>query len=163
MFATIYLRPLLLLLSLLAVDCLRAANVTLTDNGNGTVTMANGIVSMTFSKADGSVSAFYLSSLPTTNLIDPSQDYALSLTHIGSGTNDYWTSVSDAYGATYSVVTNTGLICDVMIRNPIASGNPALYPNGMWDWAEHHVVRAGEAGFYTYHVWRHWPTQPAAY
>jgi autotransporter-associated beta strand protein len=139
------------------------AVVSLTDNGNGTVTMANGLVSMTFSKADGSVSAFYLATLPTTNLIDSSQDYALSLTHIGSGTNDWWTSVSDAYGATYSVVTNNGQIADVMIRNPIASGNPALFPNGVWDWAEHHVMRAGEAGFYTYHVWRHWPNQPASY
>jgi autotransporter-associated beta strand protein len=138
-------------------------NVTLKDNGDGTVTMANGLVTMTFNKADGSVPAFYLATLPTTNLIDASQDYGLSLTHIGSGTNDWWTSVSDAYGATYSVVTNTGQIADVMIRNPIASGNPALYPNGVWDWAEHHVMRAGEAGFYTYHVWRHWANQPAAY
>ena len=137
--------------------------VSLTDNGNGTVTMANGLVSMTCSKGDGSVSAFYLTSLPTTNLIDSSQDYALSLTHIGSGTNDWWTSVSDAYGATYSVVTNNGQIADIMIRNPIASGNPAMFPNGVWDWAEHHVMRAGEAGFYTYHVWRHWPNQPPAY
>ena len=63
-------------------------NVTLTDNGNGTVTMANGLVLMTFSKSDGSVSSFYLAGLPTTNLIDSSQDYALALTHIGSGTND---------------------------------------------------------------------------
>jgi len=139
------------------------AAVTLTDNGNGTVTMANGLVSMIFSKGDGSVSAFYLASLPTTNLIDSSQDYALSLTHIGSGTNDWWTSVSDSYGATYSIVTNTGQIADVMIRNPRASGNTALFPNGVWDWAEHHVMRAGEAGFYTYHVWRHWANQPAAY
>jgi autotransporter-associated beta strand protein len=140
-----------------------AANVTVTDNGDGTVTMANGLVSMKCSKSDGSVSAFYLAGLPTTNLIDSSQDYALSLTHIGSGTNDWWTSVSDAYGATYSVVTNNGQIADIMIRNPIASGNPAMFPNGVWDWAEHHVMRAGEAGFYTYHVWRHWPNQPAAY
>jgi autotransporter-associated beta strand protein len=139
-------------------------NVTLTDNGNGTVTMANGLVSMTCSKADGSVSAFYLLSLPTTNLINPSQDYALSLTHIGSGTNDYWVSVdAGGTGAAYSVVTNNGQICDIMIRNPVASGNTALYPNGLWDWAEHHVMRAGEAGFYTYHVWRHGPNQPAAY
>jgi hypothetical protein len=48
----------------------------------------------------------------------------LSLTHIGSGTNDWWTSVSDAYGATYSVVTNNGQIADVMIRNPIAQRQP---------------------------------------
>jgi autotransporter-associated beta strand protein len=161
--ARAFIQKVLLVGVLLLPVWLKAANVTLVDNGNGTVTMANGLVSMTFAKADGSVSAFYLTSLPTTNLIDSSQDYALSLTHIGSGTNDYWNSVDDAYGATYSVVTNTGQICDVMIRNPIASGNPALYPNGLWDWAEHHVMLAGEAGFYTYTVWRHGANQPQAY
>ncbi len=151
------------MVALLLPICLKADTVTLTDNGNGTVTMANNEVSMTFSKSDGSVSSFYVAGLPTTNLIDSSQDYALSLTHIGSGTNDYWTSVSDSYGATYSVVTNTGQIVDVMIRNPRATGDTTLFPNGIWDWAEHHVMRAGEAGFYTYTVWRHWPNQPAAY
>jgi autotransporter-associated beta strand protein len=138
-------------------------NVTLTDNGNGTVTMANGLASVTFDKGDGSVSEFYNLSLPTTNLMQPSHDYGLKLTHIGSGTNDYWTSVSDAYGSTFSVVTNNGSICDVMIRNPRASGDTTLFPNGIWDWAEHHVMRAGEVGFYTYHVWRHHADQPAAY
>jgi autotransporter-associated beta strand protein len=140
-----------------------AANVTLTDNGNGTVTMNNGIVTMTCSKG-GDVSYFALNALATTNLIDPNHDYALSLTHIGGQGNDYWVSVgSGGSGSTYSVVTNNGQIVDIMIRNPIASGNTALYPNGEWDWAEHHVMRAGEAGFYTYHVWRHWANQPAAY
>ena len=152
-----------LLVFSLAANYLQAANVTLTDNGNGTVTMANGLVSVTFDKGDGSVSGFYLSSLPTTNLMYPDHDYGLKLTHIGSGTNDYWTSVSDSYGSTYSVVTNNGQIVDVMIRNPRASGDTSLFPNGIWDWSEHHVMRAGEAGFYTYHVWRHWPNQPAAY
>jgi autotransporter-associated beta strand protein len=140
------------------------ANVTLTDNGNGTVTMNNGIVTMTCSKTGGDVSYFALNTLASTNLINPSQDYGLSLTHIGSGTNDYWVGVGGGgTGAIYSVVTNNGQIVDVMIRNPLASGNTALYPNGLWDWAEHHVMRAGEAGFYTYHVWRHWANQPAAY
>jgi autotransporter-associated beta strand protein len=148
---------------LLAVAVSRADTVTLTDNGNGTVTMANNEVSMTFSKSDGSVSSFYLAGLPTTNLIDSSQDYALSLTHIGSGTNDYWVSVPAGFGSTYSVVTNNGQIADVMIRNPRATGDTTLFPNGIWDWAEHHVMRAGEAGYYTYTVWRHWPNQPAAY
>jgi autotransporter-associated beta strand protein len=141
-----------------------AANVTLTDNGNGTVTMNNGIVTMTCGKGGGDVSYFGLNSMPGTNLIDPNNDYALSLTHIGGGTNDYWTTVGGGgTGSTYSVVTNTPQIVDIMIRNPLASGNTALYPNGLWDWAEHHVMRAGEAGFYTYHVWRHWANQPAAY
>ena len=140
------------------------ANVTLTDNGNGTVTMNNGIVTMTCSKTGGDVSYFALNTLASTNLINPSQDYGLSLTHIGSGTNDYWVGVGGGgTGATYSVVTNNGQIVDVMVRNPLASGNTALYPNGLWDWAEHHVMRAGEAGFYTYHVWRHWANQPASY
>jgi autotransporter-associated beta strand protein len=144
--------------------CSTADTVTLTDNGNGTVTMNNGIVTMTCSKSGGDVSYFALNALPTTNLINSSQDYGLSLTHIGSGTNDYWVGVGGGgTGANYSVVTNNGQIVDIMIRNPRASGNTALYPNGIWDWAEHHVMRAGEAGFYTYHVWRHWANQPAAY
>lgn len=126
------------------------ANVTLTDNGNGTVTMANGLVSMIFSKSDGSVSSFTTAVNPSFNLIDAGQDYALSLTHIGSGTNDWWVSVPAANGSTYTVVTNTGQIADVMIRNPTATGNPTLFPNGVWDWSEHHLMRAGEAGFYTY-------------
>ena len=152
-----------IMVALLLPICLKADTVTLADNGNGTVTMANGLVSVTFSKSDGSVSKFYLAGLPATNLIDSSQDYALSLTHIGSGANDYWTSINSPGIPTYTVVTNTGQIVDVMLENPIASGNASLYPNGIWDWVEHHVMRAGEAGFYTYTVWRHWPSQPAAY
>jgi hypothetical protein len=141
----------------------RADTVTLTDNGNGTVTMANGLVSMTFGKTGGDVSSFTTTANPNLNLIDPKQDYALSLTHIGSGTNDYWVSLPAGFGSTYTVVTNTGQIVDVMLRNTRATGNTALYPNGLWDWSEHHVMRAGEAGFYTYHVWRHHANQPAAY
>ena len=153
-----------LLLALLATGWLQADTVTLTDNGNGTVTMANGLVTMTCSKSGGDVSYFALNSLATTNLIDSGHDYGLKLTHIGSGTNDYWVGVgAGGVGAIYSVVTNNGQMVDIMIRNPVATGDSTLYPNGLWDWAEHHVMRAGEAGFYTYHVWRHWPNQPAAY
>ena len=147
----------------LAAGLLSAANVTITDNGNGTVTMANGLVTMIFSKSDGSVSSFTTAKNPSLNLIDSGQDYALSLTHIGSGTNDWWVSVPAGFGSAYSVVTNNGQIADVMIRNPRATGDTNLFPNGLWDWSEHHVMRAGEAGFYTYHVWRHWSNQPAAY
>ena len=149
--------------ALFAAGLLSAANVILMDNGNGTVTMANGLVTMIFSKTDGSVSSFTTAQNPGLNLIDSSQDYGLSLTHIGSGTNDYWASVAAGGGVIYSVVTNNGQICDVMIRNPRATGDTILFPNGLWDWSEHHVMRAGEAGFYTYHVWRHTASQPAAY
>jgi fibronectin type 3 domain-containing protein len=141
----------------------RADTVTLTDNGNGTVTMANGLVSVIIGKGGGDVSSFTTTANPGLNLIYPKQDYALSLTHIGSGTNDYWANVGSGYGATYSVVTNNGQIVDIMIRNTRATGDTNLFPNGLWDWAEHHVMRAGEAGFYTYHVWRHNASQPAAY
>ena len=131
---------LILALLLLAAGFSPAASVTVTDNGNGTVTMANGLVSMTFSKSDGSVSSFTTSNNPSLNLIDSSQDYALSLTHIGSGTNDYWVSIDSPGNPTYTVVTNNGQIADVMLENPIASGNASLYPNGLWDWVEHHVT-----------------------
>lgn len=140
-----------------------AANVTLTDNGNGTVTMANGLVAMTFGKADGSVSSFTTTVNPGFNMIDPGQDYALSLTHIGSGTNDYWMSINSPVNPNFIVVTNTGQIVDVLLDNPVASGNASLFPNGIWDWQEHHIMRAGEAGFYTYHVWKHTANKPAAY
>jgi autotransporter-associated beta strand protein len=140
-----------------------SSNVTLTDNGNGTATMANGLVTMIFSESDGSVSSFTTAVNPNLNLIDSGQDYALSLTHIGSGTNDYWVSVPAGFGSTYSVVTNNGQMVDVMIRNTRATGDTNLFPNGLWDWSEHHIMRAGEAGFYTYHVWRHWTNQPQAY
>jgi fibronectin type 3 domain-containing protein len=140
-----------------------ADTVTLTDNGNGTVTMANAEVSMTFSKADGSVSSVIAAGMPGVNLMDASQDYALSLTHIGSGTNDYWVSIDSPGVPNYIVVTNTGQIVDVMLDNPVASGNASLWPNGIWDWQEHHVMRAGESGFYTYHVWRHTASMPQSY
>src|ERR1035437_7994817 len=93
-FIKVFILKSLIAVALLLPACLKAANVTVTDNGNGTVTMANGLVTMTFSKSDGSVSSFYLAGLPTTNLIDSGQDYALSLTHIGSSTNDYWVSIN---------------------------------------------------------------------
>ena len=83
-----------MLLTVLLLACqLPADTVTLTDNGNGTVTLANGLVTMTCSKSGGDVSYFALNSLATTNLIDSGHDYGLKLTHIGSGTNDYWVGV----------------------------------------------------------------------
>jgi autotransporter-associated beta strand protein len=141
-------------------------NVTLTDNG-ATVTLANGLVSVVIQKSNGEVTSITSSVYPNTNLIE-SSGIGLELTHIGNGPqsapiNDYWTDISDANGATYSVVTNNGQMVDIQIRNPIASGNVTLYPNGLWDWSIHHVMRAGDSGFYTYHVWRHNASQPQAY
>ena len=143
-------------------------NVTLTDNG-ATVTMANGLVSVVIQKSNGEVTSVASSVYPNTNLVaGASGGIGLELTHIGNGPesapiNDYWTDISDANGATYSVITNNGTMVDVQIRNPIASGNVTLYPNGLWDWSIHHVMRAGDSGFYTYHVWRHNANQPQAY
>jgi hypothetical protein len=140
-----------------------ADTVTLHDNGNGTVTMSNSLVSMTFSKTGGDVSSVIAAGMPGVNLIDSSHDFGLKLSHIGSGTNDYWCTINSPNNPNYVVVTNTGQIVDVMLDNPTASGDAGLFPNGIWDWQIHHVMRAGESGFYTYHVWRHTANQPAAY
>jgi autotransporter-associated beta strand protein len=143
-----------------------AANVTLTDNGS-TVTLANGLVTAVIQKSDGKVISIVSSALPGTNLIDPS-GMGLELTHLGAGPqtaaiDDYWVNISVGGTAVYSVVQNTPQMMDIQIRNPTATGDLVKYPNGLWDWTIHHVMRAGDSGFYTYHVWRHNANQPQSY
>lgn len=142
------------------------ATVTLTDNGSS-VTMANGLISVTIQKGDGKVTSIVSNALPNVNLIDP-RGIGLELTHIGAGpqtssSNDYWVNISAGGPAVYSVVENSGTMVDIQIRNPTATGDLTTYPNGLWDWTIHHILRDGDSGFYTYHVWRHHANQPESY
>jgi autotransporter-associated beta strand protein len=140
---------------------LARATVTVKDNGDGTVTLANNLVSAVISKSAGSISHLYSASLPNVDLLN--QGINLELTHIGSGTNDYWTTVAGAGTEVYSVIENTGTMVDVQIRNPTATGDLTAFPNGIWDWSIHQVMFDNDPGLYTYHVWRHNANQPAAY
>lgn len=145
-----------------------AATVTVTDNGNGTVTMANSLISIIVNKSNGSISSVISSKYPSVNLIAAGDSIGLELTHIGAGPqsapiNDYWTDITAGGTEVYSVVENSGTMVDIQIRNPTACPDLATYPNGLWDWSIHHVMFDGDSGYYTYHVWRHTALQPESY
>ena len=145
-----------------------AATVTVTDNGNGTVTLANPLISIVINKSNGSISSIVSSKLPGVDLISPGDSIGLELTHIGAGPqsapiNDYWTDISAGGTEVYSVVENSGTMVDIQIRNPTACPDLATYPNGLWDWSIHHVMFDNDSGYYTYHVWRHTALQPESY
>ena len=144
-----------------------AAAVTVTDNGNGTVTMANSLISIVVNKSNGEITSVISSAHPGVNLIETS-GIGLELTHIGAGpetsaSNDYWTDISAGGTEVYSVVENSGTMVDIQIRNPTACPDLTTYPNGLWDWSIHHVMFDGDSGYYTYHVWRHTASQPESY
>jgi autotransporter-associated beta strand protein len=144
------------------------ATVTVTDNGNGTVTLANQLISVVVSKTNGGISSIISSKLPGVNMVQPGDTIGLELTHIGAGpqsapVNDYWTDVSAGGTEVYSVAVSSGTMVDIQIRNPTASPDLTTYPNGLWDWSIHHVMFDNDSGFYTYHVWRHTALQPESY
>jgi autotransporter-associated beta strand protein len=143
------------------------ATVTVTDNGNGTVTLANSKLSIIVNKSNGSITSVISTTYPGVNLI-ASGGIGLELTHIGAGpetsaSNDYWTDISAGGTEVYSVVENSGTMVDVEIRNPTACPDQVTYPNGLWDWSIHHVMFDGDSGYYTYHVWRHNASHPQSY
>ncbi len=143
------------------------ATVTVTDNGNGTVTMANQLISIIVNKSNGSISSIVSSKYPGVNLLSAGDSIGLELTHIGgvSGTSsyDYWTDISAGGTEVYSVVENSGTMVDIQIRNPTAAPDQTLFPNGLWDWSIHHVMFDNDSGYYTYHTWRHTASQPQSY
>jgi fibronectin type 3 domain-containing protein len=153
---------------ILFTPCKAAATVTVTDNGNGTVTLANSLISIVVNKSNGSISSILSSKIPGVNFLASGKSLGLELTHIGSGpqatpVNDYWTDVSAGGSEVYSVVENSGTMVDIQIRNPTACPDLTTYPNGLWDWSIHHVMFDNDSGYYTYHVWRHTALQPESY
>jgi autotransporter-associated beta strand protein len=159
--------PAIILAVTLAISGLAQATVTVTDNGNGTATMANQLISVTISESSGEVESIISNAYPGVNLV-ASGGIGLELTHIGAGpetsaSNDYWTDITAGGTEVYSVVENSGTMVDVQIRNPTACPDLTTYPNGLWDWSIHHVMFDNDSGFYTYHVWRHNASQPESY
>ena len=145
-----------LLIMLCAATATQAA-VTLTDNGT-TVTLANGLVSATLLKSDGTVTDFRVGGSPD---LTGSKGFYYT-THVVSDGVDSWVSISAGEGSTYSVTTNTSEIVDISIRNPTLGYDSVSFPDGMFDVDMHFVMRDGVAGIYKYMVWRHHADQPAA-
>jgi rhamnogalacturonan endolyase len=117
-------------------------NVTLTDNGDGTVTMANGIVSIVITKTDATIHTinytYNNSGSPTTYQV---------LSGGNNGGQLYWEFGGFSAGsAAYSVVANTGNYAEVaMLFSSASSGTIDI----------HFSMLRGSTGFYATPVWSH--------
>ncbi len=117
-------------------------NVTLVDNGNGTVTMANGIVSIVITKADATIHqinyTYNNSGTPTTYQV---------LSGGNNGGQFYWEFGGFSSGAaTYSVVANTPDYAEVdCLFSSASSGSVDI----------HFSLPRGATGFYVTPIWIH--------
>ncbi len=116
--------------------------MTLVDNGDGTVTMANGIVSIVITKASAAIHqinyTYNNSGTPTTYQV---------LTGGNNGGQLYWEFGGFSTGsATYSVVANTGDYAEVdMLFTSASSGTVDI----------HFSMLRGSTGFYVTPIWSH--------
>jgi len=116
--------------------------VTLVNNGNGTVTMANGIVSLVITAADANIGQINYTynnrgTTVTTQVLNGGYD----------GGKLYWENAGFGSGTfTYSVVANTGNYCEVDLLSASAT-------NGVMD--VHFSMLRGASGFYVTPIWSH--------
>jgi rhamnogalacturonan endolyase len=118
------------------------AAVTLVNNGNGTATMANGIVSIVITTGNANLQQIYYtynnSGTPVTNQM---------LAGGYAGGKLYWENAGFGSGSfTYSVVANTGDYCEVDLSSPSST-------NGVMD--VHFSMLRGSPGFYVTPIWSH--------
>ena len=124
------------------------AAVTLTDNGNGTVTLANGIISILIDKAAATVNQI--------NYTFNNNGSVQTLNVLSGGNNGgqlYWEFGGFSSGAaTYSVVANNGNYAEVSCLFDSAS-------SGQVD--VHFSLPRGATGFYVTPIWIHRSTDAA--
>ena len=123
-------------------------NVMLVDNGDGTVTMANGIVSIHINKASAVVDQI--------NYTFNNSGSTQTLNVLAGGNNGgqlYWEFGGFSTGsATYSVVANTTDYAEVdMLFNSASSGQVDI----------HFSLTRGATGFYVTPIWIHRSTDDA--
>ncbi|HEY3762035.1 MAG TPA: polysaccharide lyase family protein [Verrucomicrobiae bacterium] len=124
------------------------ASVTLTDNGDGTVTMANGIVSIHLNKTSAVVDQV--------NYTFNNTGSPQTLNVLAGGTDGgqlYWEFGGFSTGAaTYSVIANTGDYCEVsLLFDSANSGQVDI----------HFSMLRGSTGFYVAPIWIHRSTDSA--
>ena len=117
-------------------------DVTLVDNGNGTVTMANGIVSILITEANANITQINYTydnggGTQTQQLLNGGY----------SGGKFYWENAGFGSGNfTYSVVASSGDYCEVDLLQDSAT-------NGTMD--IHFSMLRGSTGFYVTPIWSH--------
>src|SRR5579871_2480854 len=123
-------------------------NVTLTDNGDGTVTMANGTISIHLNKTSAVVDQI---NYTYNNSGSPQTQQVLSGGN--NGGQLYWEFGGFSSGsATYSVVANNGDYCEVdELFTSASSGQVDI----------HFSLLRGSTGFYVTPIWIHRSTDAA--
>ena len=118
------------------------SDVTLVDNGNGTVTMANGIVSVLITKANANITQINY----TYNNGGGTQTQQL-LSGGYDGGKFYWENAGFGSGNfSYSIVANNGNYCEVDLSATSST-------NGVMD--VHFSMLRGSPGFYVTPIWSH--------
>lgn len=131
-----------LLLSAVRGLAVPGAPVTLQDKG-ATVTLANGIVSVTFNKADATIHDMRLRNGP--NLAGKGSYLAVA----NSGGHDGW----DVHDAVYKVLRETPDLAELSFGAPVG---------GVF-FDQHFVLRRGDPGFYVFIEQSHRPGIPEAF
>ena len=118
------------------------ASVTLTDNGDGTVTMANGIISIHINKTGGAIDQI---SYTYNNSGSPQTQQVLSGGY--NGGQLYWeNSGNQGASFTYAVVANNGNYCEVALSSTTVA-------NILFE--VHYSMLRGNTGFYVTPIWIH--------
>lgn len=117
-------------------------DVTVTDNGDGTVTMANGIVSIVVTKSGASIHQIYYAynnggGIQTQQVLAGGKDGGEFYWEFGGWGGSSWA---------YSVVTNSGSYAEIDLLCDSAS-------NGVVD--IHYSMLRGSPGFYVTPIWSH--------
>jgi rhamnogalacturonan endolyase len=116
--------------------------VTLVNNGNGTVTMANGILSLVISTGNANITQIYYTynnsgTLVTNQMLSGGYD----------GGKFYWENAGFGSGTfTYSEVASTGDYCEIDLLSTSSA-------NGVMD--VHFSMLRGSPGFYVTPIWSH--------
>ncbi len=139
-------------ISIILVVATVKAQVTLKDNGTK-VTISNGLISMVVVKGSAQVTS--VSYKGSVNLLGSKGDYYT--VHVTHDSVDAWLGLS---ASSFKVVTNTADEVDIAMKNP-KLGADSVNVNGFFDVTKHYVVHRGDAGYYTYVVWKHHANQPA--
>ena len=124
------------------------SNVTVVDNGNGTVTMANGVVSIVVYKSGASISQINYTynngtGAQTQNLLAGGKNGGTFYWEFGGWGGSSWA---------YSLVTNSGSYAEIDLSCDSAT-------NGLVD--IHFSMLRGSPGFYVTPIWSHRPQDAA--
>jgi hypothetical protein len=135
------------------------ANVTVVDNGDGTVTMANGIVSVTLQTSNSHITSVKYTynnngSARTTEMLQASNQYYWGgfVTNLGTNVTTQYGALSFNYTLAIDPASNGGDRADLKLVNSTP---------GTGGFEAHFTLQRGAQGFYTTAILSHSASDPA--